>query len=75
MKIKEIYQYSLATVIVVGFFALLYLLATQAIPAENKDSMNLVIGSLLAAFGGIVGYFFGSSLGSSKKTELLNDKK
>ena len=71
MKTKTIYQYALGALIVIGFFALLYLLTQKPVPAENKDSLNLVIGSLLGAFSLIVGYFYGSSLGSSEKNEII----
>ena len=46
----------------------------SAVPTENKDLLNLVVGTLIGSFSGIVSYFFGSSLGSSKKDQLLNEK-
>jgi len=72
--IKEIFQYVLGGLIVAGFFALLILLVLSAVPTENKDLLNLVVGTLIGSFSGIVSYFFGSSLGSSKKDQLLNEK-
>ena len=75
MKYKEIFQYILGALIVAGFFALLILLVLSAVPADNKDLLNLVVGSLIGSFSGIVSYFFGSSLGSSKKDELLKNEK
>lgn len=69
---KDIFQYALGAIIVISFFVLMIVLAYQTIPDENKDVINLVIGALIGAFSTVVGYFFGSSLGSSKKTELLN---
>jgi len=74
-KEKEIFQYILGALIVAGFFALLILLVLSAVPTENKDLLNLVVGSLIGSFSGIVSYFFGSSLGSSKKDELLENEK
>ena len=74
MKNKEIFQYILGGLIVSGFFALLILLVLSAVPTENKDLLNLVVGALIGSFSGIVSYFFGSSLGSSKKDQLLNEK-
>ena len=67
MKNKEIFQYILGGMIVAGFFALLILLILSAVPTENKDLLNLVVGTLIGSFSGIVSYFFGSSLGSSKR--------
>lgn len=75
MKNKEIFQYILGGLIVSGFFALLILLVLSAVPTENKDLLNLVVGALIGSFSSIVSYFFGSSLGSSKKDELLKNEK
>lgn len=75
MKYKELFQYILGGLIVSGFFALLILLVLSAVPTENKDLLNLVVGALIGSFSGIVSYFFGSSLGSSKKDELLKNEK
>lgn len=75
MKYKEIFQYILGALIVMGFFTLLILLVLSAVPTENKDLLNLVVGTLIGSFSGIVSYFFGSSLGSSKKDELLKNEK
>lgn len=75
MKYKELFQYILGGLIVAGFFALLILLVLSAVPTENKDLLNLVVGALIGSFSGIVSYFFGSSLGSSKKDELLKNEK
>lgn len=74
MKIKNVFQYALGAVIVIGFFLLLYLLIKNVVPSENQDLLNLVVGALIASFSSIVGYFYGSSLGSSDKNELLKNK-
>jgi len=72
--VKDTFQYILGGVIVTGFFILLYLLIKQEVPEKNTDVLNLVIGALIGSFSTIVGYFYGSSKGSSEKTELLNKK-
>lgn len=72
MKVDEIFKYSLAALIVVGFFVLLITLASMSIPKANETLLNMTTGSLIAAFSMIVGYFFGSSLGSKQKTEMMN---
>lgn len=72
--IKEAYMYLLGLAIVVGFFLLMYLLIYQNIPENNKDILNIVIGALIGSFTTVVGYFYGSSKGSSDKTKLLNDQ-
>jgi len=71
MKAKEIFQYILGALIVAGFFSLLILLIIAAVPTENKDLLNLVVGALIGVFTSVVGYYFGSSIGSAKKDEML----
>ena len=65
---KEIYMYVLGAVIVLGFFGVvIYKL-------YKGSDIQLEIGALLASFAAVVGYFFGSSKGSSDKTDMLKDK-
>lgn len=71
MKAKEFFMYGLGAMIVLGFFALLIVLIFKPLQSDNKDLLNLSIGSLLAAFGTIVGYFYGSSKSSQEKTEII----
>ena len=69
MKTKDIFMYALGALIVVGFFAVsVYLIYS----GEYNDALMLIIGALIGAFSTVVGYFYGSSKGSSDKTELLN---
>jgi hypothetical protein len=72
--IKDTYQYVLGALVVAGFFVLLYLLLRGEVPEGNKDLLNLVVGALIGSFATVVGYFFGSSKGSSEKNELMNKK-
>ena len=75
MKIsKEIYMYLLGALIVVGFFFILFIIFKKQIPETNKDLGLLIIGALVAKFGDVVSYFYGSSKSSSDKTTLLNNK-
>lgn len=71
---KDILMYSLAGIIVIGFFALLYILLFRSIAETNKEILNIVIGALIGSFTTIIGYFFGSSSGSAEKTKLLNEQ-
>ena len=61
----------LAYVITFGFFGMLILNSINYLPAENESVMNIMIGSLGTAWVSIVNYYFGSSLGSRNKNELL----
>lgn len=58
----------LAFVITVGFFAALFTLLNR--PASNPDMM---LGALMAAFSGIVGYYFGSSSKEAGKDAAITD--
>lgn len=73
--LKEIYQYLLASIIVIGIFWLFAELLTAKIPAANIKLLDMLTGALLTAFTLIVGYFFGSSMGSKSKTEMLSKPK
>lgn len=65
MKTREIYMYVLGAIVVIGFFAVIVFKLLK-----NQD-VQLEVGALIGSFATIVGYFFGSSKGSSDKTELL----
>jgi len=69
MKIKDIFQYALGTVIVIGFFGVLI---AFIIKGGYPGMVELIIGALIAAFGTVVGYFYGSSKGSAEKNDLIN---
>jgi hypothetical protein len=78
MKSKEIFMYALGALIAIGTFVVIGLLVWLIIKYPEtplKDVLSLSIGSLLAAFGLVVGYFYGSSKGSADKNALLRDKK
>jgi drug/metabolite transporter (DMT)-like permease len=71
MKPKDIFQFILGGIIVIGFFLLLYFLIFLEIPEKNSALLNLIIGALIGSFVTIVGYFYGSSSGSAKKDETI----
>jgi uncharacterized membrane protein YjjB (DUF3815 family) len=60
------YQLLLGIVIVVGYFVVLSFMVLHDV--AGKD---ILIGGLAAAFGAVVGYFYGSSSSSDRKTEIL----
>lgn len=66
----------LATIIVAGYFATLWLYGMGEIDIdENNQPILILIGGLASAFGAIVAWYFGSSEGSSRKTDLLTKDK
>ena len=53
---------SLAIIIVLGCFGLVYLLQVKAIPEQNHDIVNIVAGFIYGgALAGVVGFYFGST--------------
>ena len=71
MKAKNVELYILASIIIVATAGFLIMLGLREMPAGNKDAIMMALGALLAAFGTVVGYFFGSSKGSAEKTDAL----
>ena len=63
--------YILATVIVIGFFVLLWFLIFNPLPPDSTGVIFMLFGALSAAFGAVVQYFFGSSTGSADKSEVI----
>jgi len=61
--------------ITVGFFGLLGYLMKQEPPAGSRDILNIMLGSLGSAWIGVTTYYFGSSAGSARKTEIMGDRK
>jgi len=62
----------LAFVVSVGFMAMLAVLLFQEIPPNNKEIFFTGFGIMGSLFVAIVQYYFGSSLGSLRKTEASN---
>ena len=61
----------LAGIIVVGFFGILITMMMGWLTASDQQALLLLLGSLSAAFGGVINFFFGSSHGSQNKDRLL----
>jgi hypothetical protein len=61
---------SLAVIIVLGCFILLYLLQSKAIPEQNHD-LVLTIGGFVfgGALANVVGYYFGSMKQDKKNND------
>lgn len=67
----------LAYAVTVGFFAILIAVMKWGVPEADagKSAALLLIGALAGGFTqNVLGYFFGSSAGSTRKTELLDRK-
>lgn len=62
-------QYILAGVVVVGFFAVLVFMLWR-----DKAGSDMLTGTLAAAFGAVIGYYYGSSASSARKDEILSSR-
>lgn len=62
----------LAVGVTIGFFGLLALIVFRPPPAASAAMLNIMLGALATAWVAIVMFYFGSSAGSARKTELLS---
>ncbi len=67
MKTQDI----LAYIYTFGYFSFVAAASFYGVQESAKDLINTLIGILSAAQIGIIQYYFGSSQGSARKTELL----
>lgn len=61
----------LAYAITLGFFGVLAALMLGDMPANSKEVLYIMLGTLGTAWTGVISYYFGSTAGSSEKTKLL----
>lgn len=71
---KERFMYFLGGFVVAISAVVIVLLIYQPLPQENKDIVNIALGTLLGMAVTVVGYFFGSSKSSSDKNALISGK-
>ena len=69
--LKDSFQYLLASLIVLGFFMVVWFVLNKALPAENQRVADIIFGALIANFNNVVNYFFGSSKGSQAKDDTI----
>lgn len=66
---KSIIPGTLAFVVTVGFFGILWMLMTGE--AVKSDALMLMLGSLGTAWGSCISYYFGSSSSSQSKDQMI----
>jgi hypothetical protein len=71
MSVRDFTPKVLAISVTAGFFGFLLLLSLRGVPESSRDLINIMVGALGTAWAGIVAYYFGSSAGSARQTELL----
>lgn len=71
MKAKDIFQYALAAVVIIGWFILFGMIFFKVIPPDNAAAANQMFGALTMAVATVIAYFFGTNKNSAAKTEML----
>ena len=71
---KDIFMYSLAALIMMLLFGSLFFIFIKPIPSDNKDLAYMALGLALGWGSVVISYFFGSSKGSSDKTDIMSKK-
>ncbi len=61
----------LAAASTVGLFSAIGMLMEHNVPPESREALMVLVGALSTAWLAVMNYFFGSSAGSSKKTDIL----
>lgn len=67
MRLHDWVQPVLALSVFALFAFVVWHLQYASIPGENRDAYNQVLGILYAAVTGVLGFYFGSSIGSRLK--------
>lgn len=62
----------LAYSISAGYFGVLWFMMLYSVPVESQRILDMMLGSLLTSFTGIVAYYFGSSRGSAAKSDTID---
>lgn len=71
MKDTKGFKAYMALLITAAIIAALFLLVYVPMPGPSKDAILMIIGGLIARVSDVYAYYFGSSEGSQRKTELL----
>ena len=72
---KDINLYVLAWLVVVGFFSSIGTLMFIKLPEDSSGVVFILFGALVAGFGSVMNYSFGTTKSSSDKTTLLAMRK
>jgi len=68
---RDVFFYLVGVLFLLGFFALSSFIIYHAVPAGNEQLIGGVLETLKNGAILILGYFYGSSSGSSKKTDII----
>jgi len=67
----DIMAFLVGGTVMASFIIMVLALIYIPIPKDNQDSLTLLIGIIAGGIGSLVGYYFGSSKGSQKKSDLI----
>jgi len=73
-KFKLICQLIISVIVILGFFGFVFALFffARSIDPSVKESLTQISGALIAAFGGVVGFWLGTSLSSAGKDHTIS---
>lgn len=74
-KKDELISSILAIAVTAGFFALVGFLALFSVPESNKEVLYILVGVLGTGWTLVITYFFGSSAGSKRKSNIIESLK
>jgi len=74
IEVKDSVPAILAVLLTIGFFAILFYLIKFPIEPSSKDLIEIMTGSLGAAWLAAIMYYFGSSHGSLVQTRVMGKK-
>jgi protein-S-isoprenylcysteine O-methyltransferase Ste14 len=71
---KLVFQLVISILVILGFFGFVFALFffARAIDPSVKESLTQISGALIAAFGGVVGFWLGTSLSSASKDNTIS---
>ena len=62
---------ALSIIITLGFLGILVGMMSGELTSSDNQALLIMLGALGAAFGAVINYWLGSTMGSSRKTELI----
>lgn len=66
-------QHVVAVMVLCAYIALVGVLCWHSVPPENKEPLEIVLGVMGTAFGGVIGYYFGSTSASREKDQTISN--